>query len=211
MAIFDSVSTQYGGSEWIILMLSDSNIIDRASLRSIDTLTRRFDTINNRPGVILTAAFIIAVLSVVVIPKIQPESNYINYFSKTSPVRQAHTLINEKFGGASTIKVIVNTGHVNGVENPEFLQRLKTFQTQTESIHNIAHPMSIVDLLEEENKALHQGKSEYNRLPESGIRTGLFRAYWSDCFDQFWNYGMDIHSPGFGKQYDRQCGRGNRY
>jgi hypothetical protein len=125
--------------------------------------------VQNNSRIIITIVIGIVILSALVIPRIQPETNYITFFSKNSEVRIANDLVNEHFGGSNTIEVIVNTGQVNGIESPDFLQRVKEFQNQAEHIDKLAHPMSIVDLLEEENKALHGGQEEYNRLPGQGI------------------------------------------
>lgn len=118
---------------------------------------------------ILGVALAVVILSVAVIPRIHPETNYIIFFPRDSEVRQAYNLVNRHFGGSSSLEIIVDTGEKNGIEDPEFLKRMKSFQQEVGDIPLLAHPMSVVDLLEEENKALHQNSEEYNRLPERGI------------------------------------------
>lgn len=126
-------------------------------------------TVQQRSSVIIIPVVLVTVLSAVVIPRIQPETNYITFFPVKSEVRQANDLVNKNFGGSSAIEIIVNTGKTNGIENPEVLRQIKQFQEEAEQIHQLSHAMSIVDLLEEENKALHSGQQEYNTLPEHGI------------------------------------------
>ncbi len=132
-----------------------------------------FDTITalvrNAYHVVILGVMVLIVLSVVIIPSIQPETNYITFFSKHSEIRQAHDLVNREFGGASSLEIIINTGEPNGIEDPAFLQNVKAFQDDIGDITHLSNPISVVDLLEEENQALHGNDPAYNRLPESGI------------------------------------------
>jgi len=120
-------------------------------------------------GYVLVAVAIIIGLSIYIIPSIQPETNYITFFPANSEIREAHNLVNEEFGGASSLEIVINTGEPNGIENPDFLQQIKLFQEEVADIRQMGNPLSVVNLLEEENKALHGNDPEYNRLPESGI------------------------------------------
>lgn len=125
--------------------------------------------VRNRSSMVILVVLVIVGLSIWVTPSIQPETNYITFFPKQSELVEAHDLVNEEFGGASALEIIIDTGETNGIEDPEFLQIIKQFQQDVKSIDQLAHPMSVVDLLAEENKALHGNDPAFNRLPESGI------------------------------------------
>ncbi len=120
-------------------------------------------------GVVLVITVGIVGLSAWVIPEIQPETNYITFFPRNSNVRQAHDLVNSKFGGASSFEIIIDTGVTNGIEDPQFLANVQQFQDDIAEIELLSHPISVVDLLREENRALHGDDPQYDRLPESGI------------------------------------------
>jgi len=119
-------------------------------------------------AVIIVTGVVIG-LSLWVIPDIQPETNYITFFPRNSNVRQAHNLVNEEFGGASSLEIVIDTGETNGIEDPQFLQTVQHLQEDLATIELLSHPLSVVDLLQEENKALYGDDPEYDRLPESGI------------------------------------------
>lgn len=126
-------------------------------------------TVHNHANLVIAVVIILIGLSLWVVPKIQPETNYIIFFSRDSDVRQANALVNTHFGGSNTFEIVVDTKERNGIETPQFLKDLKAFQEDLRTIEHLAHPMSVVDLLEEENRALHGDSAKYNRLPESGI------------------------------------------
>jgi len=154
----------------LLLLNRPSHYKSAESRRWLDTIFNTLShLVRNYAGFVVGGVGILIILSLAVIPQIRPETNYIIFFPGDSEVRKAHSLVNEKFGGASSLEIVVDTGEENGIENPEFLRRLKTFQSAVREIHLLDHPMSVVDLLEEENKALHGNDERYNRLPEKGI------------------------------------------
>jgi len=138
--------------------------------RGLDWVFDRISTIVHRyPWYVVGTVLLCIALSLWVIPKIQPETNYITFFPRESNVRRAHDLVNAEFGGASSLEIIIDTGEENGIEDPAFLQKVDSLQQAVAGIPMLSHPMSVVDLLEEENRALHGDDSAFDRLPDAGI------------------------------------------
>jgi hypothetical protein len=128
-----------------------------------------FKIVSNHFALVTVVVIVICLLSLWVIPQIKPETNYITFFQEGSEIRKADKLVNTKFGGSDALDIIIDTKEINGMENPEFLKEVKEFQTELEEIDLLSNAMSVVDLLEEENKALHQDMKEYEKLPEQGV------------------------------------------
>ncbi|ADL13199.1 efflux RND transporter permease subunit [Acetohalobium arabaticum] len=128
-----------------------------------------FKTVKKHNSLVIIVVIVISTLSLWVAPQIQPETNYITFFQQNSEIRQANRLVNSKFGGSDSLEIIIDTEETDGIEDPEFLQKVDKLQAQLEELELLSNTMSVVDLLEEENQALNEGKEEYNRLPKRGI------------------------------------------
>lgn len=95
------------------------------------------------------------------------ESNIVNYFGASSPVRQATTVIEEVFGGSMQISVVLDTGEEDGVKDPEVLQELVAIQEYLDSWDTINHATSIADVIRELNQALWDGDPQAYTIPDS--------------------------------------------
>ncbi len=95
------------------------------------------------------------------------ESNIVNYFGASSPVRQATTVIEEVFGGSMQISVVLDTGEEDGVKDPEVLQELVAIQEYLDSWDTINHATSMADVIRELNQALWDGDPQAYTIPDS--------------------------------------------
>jgi predicted RND superfamily exporter protein len=116
-----------------------------------------------RAKTVLIIAGLLVVLASAGIPLINPESNFIDFFKPGSPVRSAYNLVTENFGGANIIQIAVK----GNIQDPEVLQAMEHLQNDIERIEILSKPGSIVNLLRNTNKALHEGKPEYEMLPKT--------------------------------------------
>ena len=116
-----------------------------------------------RAKTVLIIAGLLVVLASAGIPLINPESDFIDFFKPGSPVRSAYNLVTENFGGANIIQIAVK----GNIQDPEVLQAMEHLQNDIEKIEILSKPGSIVNLLRNTNKALHEGNPEYEMLPKT--------------------------------------------
>lgn len=95
------------------------------------------------------------------------ESNIVNYFSQSSPVRKGAQVIEDIFGGSMQISVVVDTGEEDGIKNPEVLAEIVAIQNYLNSWDNINHATSIVDVVRELNQALWDGDPAAYAIPDT--------------------------------------------
>ncbi len=115
---------------------------------------------------------LVAVLALVVVfgygaSQITLESNIVNYFSKSSPVREGAQVIEDIFGGSMQISVVVDTGEEDGIKKPEVLAEIVSIQDYLNSWDNINHATSIVDVVRELNQALWDGDPQAYAIPDT--------------------------------------------
>jgi predicted RND superfamily exporter protein len=116
-----------------------------------------------RTKIVLISACLIALLASVGILFISTETNVINYFKPDNPIRLAYNMMKEDFGGVEFIQVVVK----GNIQDPKVLRAMENFQNEIERIEILGKPTSIINILRNTNKALHEGKPEYEILPET--------------------------------------------
>jgi len=116
-----------------------------------------------RAKMVLVSAGLLILLAIVGIPLMSTESDFMNFFKPDSPARLAYNTMKENFGGVEFIQVAVK----GNIQDPKVLQTMEDFQNEIEKIEILSKPTSIVNLLQKTNKALHEGESEYEILPET--------------------------------------------
>jgi len=121
------------------------------------------DFIVGRAKMVLVSAGLLILLAIVGIPLMSTESDFMNFFKPDNPVRSAYNTMKENFGGVEFIQVAVK----GNIQDPKVLQTMEDFQNEIEKIEILIKPTSVVNLLRKTNKALHEGESEYEILPET--------------------------------------------
>ena len=112
---------------------------------------------------VLAVAGLLVLLACVGMLFINTESNFIKMFKPDSPVRLAYNTMKENFGGVEFIQVAVK----GNIQDPKVLKAMEHFQNEIEKNEILSKPTSIVNLLRKTNKALHEGESEYEILPQT--------------------------------------------
>ncbi|HMA58694.1 MAG TPA: MMPL family transporter, partial [Halanaerobiales bacterium] len=100
---------------------------------------------------LLVFVTIIIVGSIIVIPSIKTESNYITYFKKGSTTRVSTNLVDERFGGSQPVEVVIE----GNIKNPELLKSMRDFQEEAVKLSYINNAQSMVNVFREENMALN--------------------------------------------------------
>ncbi|MDD4694090.1 MAG: MMPL family transporter [Firmicutes bacterium] len=95
------------------------------------------------------------------------ESNIVNYFGESSPVKKGTRVIEDVFGGSMQISVVVDTGQEDGIKDPKVLAELIAIEDYLNSWETINHATSIADVVRELNQALWDGEPEFYALPDT--------------------------------------------
>ncbi|MFO7815679.1 MAG: MMPL family transporter [Halanaerobiales bacterium] len=140
-----------------VLIKLDGNSIKKSEGEN-KTVQKFFEGIKNiafnRRPIMLIVVAILIIVSLIAIPQLRTESNYISYFKKGTETRTATELIDEKFGGSQSIEVVVN----GNIKNPELLEKMRDFQEEVKELSLINNTYSMVNIFREENAALEEGE-----------------------------------------------------
>ncbi|MEW5736522.1 MAG: MMPL family transporter [Thermodesulfobacteriota bacterium] len=126
----------------------------------------RFD-IRHRKG-ILACSLAIFVFCAIGMTRLVVDSNFMNEFSPKLPIRQTTHLVDSVMGGAGSFSYVFDAGETDGIIEPAMLSRIESLQgsADRESIL-VMKTGSIVDLLKDINRSLHDEDPAWYRLPET--------------------------------------------
>jgi uncharacterized protein len=118
-----------------------------------------------RSPVWVTAVFLaITLVSVVGIRKLQIESNWIEEFNDSVPIKQAYLRMNGIMGGTGMFTLVLK-GEEKDFSDPEFLGKIERFQKFAEGQPGVSKTISMVDLIKDINVGMNGGKEEFRAIP----------------------------------------------
>lgn len=120
-------------------------------------------TVYGHQKLILAIFIILTVIAAWGIPKIIVDSNPLNYYEKGSEIHKISNMINENYGGSSSMSVIVD----GDIREPAVLREIDKIQSFLDTIPDIGYTLSLVDFIKEMNQAMHSSNPAYYTIPES--------------------------------------------
>ncbi len=93
--------------------------------------------------------------------------NYAEYFAERIPFRQDTDFINQRLTGMQNLQFVLHAEEPGGINDPDFLKRMKAFQAWFEAQPETRKVISLVALHERLNKTMHGDDPAFKRLPES--------------------------------------------
>ncbi len=130
-------------------------------------------TLRNRNRILILSA-VATVFSIIYLPKIQVDTNYVTLFKEASQTRQDIVYFDETFRGMMTLDIILDSGQVDGAKSPEFLAKAETIQAWLSEHPALGRINSLGDYLKEINQALNNDDPAYYRLPDSSNMAAQF-------------------------------------
>ena len=139
------------------------------------TLLARVSKLDRRYRVpIMLVAAVLVIPCIWGITRIRADTNFIEYFKKSSPVRRANEIISAKIGGTQNFDVIVDTGKKGGAMSLDTLQRIRGLQAHLATWPGIDQTLSIVDYSELVDRAIQSGKPPGTTGPSAQPATTTF-------------------------------------
>jgi hydrophobe/amphiphile efflux-3 (HAE3) family protein len=136
---------------------SASKKSDAGGMNRIMDRIGSFVLANNKAIIII--GIILAVLSVIGIPMVNREIDMLSYFKGDTNIRKAEYIIGKKLGGSVPVQVLLE----GDIQDPGVLREMKKMETYMKNEVGLNNPQSIVELIEEMNKAWGEGK----QIPDS--------------------------------------------
>lgn len=117
-------------------------------------------------------------------------SNPLSYFSKDVPLKEANDFILNNFGGNAGPELMIQSGEVDGIKDPEFLRKVERFKNWLAEFEFVDKTIDIVDIVKDMNQSLHAANPEYYRIPDSQNKVAELLFLYTLSLPQ----GMDLNN-----------------
>ena len=141
--------------------------------RSVDTgLVARLTssvpgwTYQHRRTLTLAGAALL-VASLVLVPNLKVDSNFITYFKQDNPTRADLKYFDRTYNGIQNIDLMIDSGEPGGIHEPAFLQRVDALQAWLEEQPESGQVNSLVDFHKQINQSLNFDDPAFRELPTS--------------------------------------------
>lgn len=144
--------------------------------------------IRHKYMIVAVFAFIFA-FSITGISRINIDSDLLAEFSDRIEVKRTTDYVDSVMGGSISYSYIFDTGVQDGVMDPKILKAIEKLQQKAEEDEIVLKTSSIVDILKDINRSLHNEDKAYYTLPET-LQTSAqyFLLYEMSGGDEVKNY-----------------------
>ncbi len=144
--------------------------VDASSIPKIDRSGQMMASIGRgvarNPGVILMLTAGVVVAGVAGALRLEVNEDRINVFQKDERIYIADREINRLMDGTSYLDIVIETPEIEGLFNPDHLQRIEGLQRHLETLPHVKGTTSIVDYLKQMNRAMNEDQREAYRTPD---------------------------------------------
>jgi len=118
------------------------------------------------PWVVGSGLALIAVIGAGVY-RLRIDNNFKLYHKASSELRVHDRILNDKFGGTSSIQFLIETKDADGIKNPAVLRGMANLQAFLETQADVGKTQSIVDMIKRMNQAMHGDDTKFYSIPET--------------------------------------------
>ena len=143
--------------------------------------------IKRKNFLLFSTATLVAVL-IFGITKISLEDDFLRYFDEKYELRQSIDYYEENFGGLNALEYSVNSGIENGINNPEYLQKVSDLVEFMRSQPEVTSVRSYTDVVKRLNQNFNNDNASFYKIPT----TELEAAQYLFLYELSLGYGLDL-------------------
>lgn len=110
---------------------------------------------------------VVVLISIYGLQKVWINSSFLDKFETDSDIVLTDAFINSKFGGTSTLNVILESKDSDTFKKPQNLALIDEMQSETEKLARVGNSFSLADYLKRMNKVMNSDDMNYFSIPES--------------------------------------------
>jgi hypothetical protein len=143
-----------------------------------------------RRGTLLVSVSLVSLALLTGIPKNELDDQFVQYFDKSVPFRQATDFANERLSGIYNIEYALDSQTPGGISNPGFLKKVEAFANWARSQPEVRHVNAITDIFKRLNQNMHGDDPAYYRIPEERNLAAQYLL----LYEMSLPYGLDLNN-----------------
>ena len=129
---------------------------------------------------IFAVAALLVVGSLIALPRIEADTNFLSYFPPESPIRISHETINQHVAGALPFYVVVGDGRPKSMGEMDALRRVRDLQRFIDQIPGVSRTVSITDYLDLFDKGLRSSGDIVIDDEGKAVAPDQVKSFWED-------------------------------
>ena len=126
-----------------------------------------------RKAVVLVGLFLLLVAAVG-IRQIRVNNNMVEWFKRSSDIRQADRVLNDGLGGTATLYLVAVAGKEDAIKDPSLLRAIEGLQRRLATHQVVGKTLSVADYVKRVNRVLHGNDLRYEVIPDSKDLVGQY-------------------------------------
>lgn len=141
------------------------NKIENSKTQSSGTWEKVSDWLLSKKKGIFISVVLVLIFSVWGIQKVWINSSFLNNFEQSSEIVQTDRFVNSKFGGTSTLNVVLESNENDAFKQPANLILIDEMQAETEKLALVGNSFSLADYIKRMNKVMNADEQEFYSIP----------------------------------------------
>lgn len=141
----------------------------------------------NRQILILTS--VVAITLIALIPRIELNDMWVEYFDWQIPFRADAELVMKELGGTYLIEYRVKSNEDGGINEPVYLEKLEAFSQWLRQQPEVMHVYSYTDIIKRLNKNMHGDDPAWFRVPDNRELAAQYLL----LYEMSLPYGLDLN------------------
>jgi predicted RND superfamily exporter protein len=123
--------------------------------------------VSRHAGALVLGFASLTVVSVLLIPRIVIDTDYLSFFAEDAPVRRDFDAVNRLLSGAIPLFVMLDGGAPGAFREPEALRALERLQHAADAAPHVTRTLSLVDTVKVMNRAIEEDDPAEERIPDT--------------------------------------------
>jgi hydrophobe/amphiphile efflux-3 (HAE3) family protein len=120
-----------------------------------------------KSSIIIVLSVIVATLGIVGTQKVWIDTSFLANFEDDSEIVKTDNFVNNKFGGTSSLNVIISADEPDAFKNPALLKAISKMQDDVLTNENVGSSFALTDFVKRMNKVMHDNKTEMAVIPDN--------------------------------------------
>ena len=143
---------------------------------------------NKRPVVAVSALFL--VVSSFLVFRNELNDEFIKYFTKDVQFRSDTDYISDNLTGIYTVEFSIGAEGEGGINNPEYLNKLKDFEDWLYTNDEVVHVNAFTEVMKQVNKSMHGDNMSYYRMPDEREEAAQYLL----LYEMSLPFGLDLNN-----------------
>ncbi len=139
--------------------------VKNTSLQKNDTWENVTNWLLLRKKAIYISVVVVLIISGIGIQKVWINSSFLSNFEKNSDIVLTDKFVNSKFGGTSTLNVILESDEQSAFKQPANLILIDQMQDETEELALVGNSFALTDYIKRMNKVMNADEEEFYSIP----------------------------------------------